>query len=157
MSTLSRRNFLKQLTAAGAGAALFPSILSAGEKQTSSSGTHPLLLVSPCLVKPTLSEITVNIVAGDKPLDCFINYREAGGKTVSWQKTENFSVNAYTPVNIPLKHLNPDTLYEYQVNAGIKGFKSYRPFIKSTFRLFPVRFNKGYRQFIIVNIHPGIT
>lgn len=135
MSDISRRRFLQGILAAGAGTAIFPDAINASGKEVPAEPENsPLLLTSPCLVKPTASEITISITAGDKPIDCFINFREAHKKVIHWQKTETFSVNAYTPLNISLRLLKPDTTYEYQVITRIKGSETFKPVIKNIFR-----------------------
>ena len=135
MNNISRRRFLKGIIAAGTGSAILPAAFFAGGEETPAEGDNsPHLLTSPCLVKPSVSEITVNIAAGDKPLDCFIKFSEAGKELVSWQKTETFSINPYTPFNISLTPLDPDTAYKYQVFARVTGSETFKPVIKSTFR-----------------------
>lgn len=131
MSTISRRRFLKQVVAAGAGTTLFPGAFITSGKEVPNSR---FLLTSPCLVKPTASSITVNIVGGDKPLDCFIRFKEEGEKVTPWQKTETFTVYRYTPVNISLSPLKAGTIYEYQVQARLKGSESFEPVVQSNFR-----------------------
>lgn len=132
MSNLSRRSFIQQVVAAGVGTSMFPGPLIASEKDESPAPENsPLFLVSPCLVRPTDSEITVNLVGGKKPLDCFIKFHEAG--TTSWQKTERFFVEKYTPCNIPLYPLKANTVFEYQVQAGLKGTDTFVPVTDSSF------------------------
>lgn len=135
MTSISRRRFLKGIVAAGAGTAVFPHGFNAhGDEAPAKTDNPPLLLVPPCLVKPTKSEITLNIAGGDKPLDCFINFRKTGENVLPWHKTEAFTVNAYTPISIPLRHLKPDTTYEYQVYARTKGSETFLPVIKDNFQ-----------------------
>ncbi|MFC1838399.1 metallophosphoesterase family protein [Thermodesulfobacteriota bacterium] len=150
MSNLSRRRFLKQIVAGGAGTAIFPGVFIANGEEVPAApdNSSPLLLTSPCLVKPAASEITVNIVGGKKPLDCFISFKEADEKVIPWKRTEIFSVSAYTPLNISLRPLKPDTTYEYQVNARIKGSETYKPVIKNFFRT--QRTNKSPFSFVMI-------
>lgn len=133
MSNLSRRRFLKQFVAAGAGATMLPASLMASEGvESHSSRNSPLLLVRPCLVKPTGFEVTVNIVAGANPLECFITFREAG--SVAWQKTEIFSIDKLTPRNIRLDSLKPDSVFEYRVQARITKTETFSTVSESSFR-----------------------
>lgn len=133
MEHLTRRRFIKQVLAAGTGTAMLPKALIANEGDVSPvQKNSPLLLVPPCLVKPTASGITVNIVGGKIPLDCFIKFREK--ETAVWQKTEIFSIEKHTPVNIPLHHLKSDTVFEYEVRTRIKGSVTFEPVTQSTFR-----------------------
>lgn len=126
MKHLTRRKFIKQVAAAGAGTVILPEALIAGEdvkSETPGSVVSTVLLVPPCLVRPTATEITVSIVGGKRPLDCFINFRESGADT--WQKTEFFSIEKHTPVNIPLHYLKANAVYEYQVQARSKGSEAF--------------------------------
>ncbi len=119
MKNLTRRSFIKQITAAGAGTALLPgTIITGEERRDDRSGVSDLLLVSPCLVKPVKSEITVCIVCGKKPIEGFIDFKETG--TAQWQKTDTFYAEKQTPLNITLNSLKPDTSYEYRVKAKQK-------------------------------------
>ncbi len=147
MDHLTRRKFIKQLVAAGVGTAILPevetlgraSLLIANDKEASpvskgseaGSGDSGFLLVPPCLVKPTDSGITVNVVGGKNPLECFIGFRGSG--TVPWNKTEIFSVDKHSPVNILLHPLLADTLYEYQVHVRPKGAEAFIPQTKGSF------------------------
>ncbi len=135
MRNISRRRFIKRIVVAGAGTSIFPgAFIANGQEVTPASKNAPLLLTSPCLVRPTASSMTVNIVGGSKPLDCFIRFREAAEKTNSWQKTEIFSIDAYTPANIPLSPLKADIFYEYQVHARLKESRAFESVNQSTFR-----------------------
>ncbi len=112
---------------------MLPGALIIGEENESPSPEKsPFLLVSPCLVKPTGSEITVNIVAGKNPIDCFIKFRETG--TAPWQKTDTFSMDKQIPINISLHPLKSDTVYEYQIQAKLKGADRFSYVTESSFR-----------------------
>jgi hypothetical protein len=132
MSNPTRRKFIKQLAAAGAGTAMLPGIFFAGEETSPLPQNASLLLVPPCLVKPAKSEITVNIIGGKNPLDCFIKFRESG--TVLWKKTEIFPVEKHTPVSILLRPLQADTVYEYQVQVRLKGTEAFTLETENSFR-----------------------
>jgi len=140
MYNLSRRKFLKQVVAAGAGTAILPGTLLTGDEEVSPvtkdrdlrSGVSRFLLVPPCLVKPTESEITVNLAGGKNPLHCFIMFRESEAAT--WNKTEIFSIEKHTPVSIILRPLQANTLYEYQVQVRLKGAEAFKPETEGSFR-----------------------
>ncbi|MGD9157667.1 MAG: metallophosphoesterase [Desulfobacteraceae bacterium] len=133
MKHLSRRRFLQQVLAAGAGTAILPDALIAGEGNISSVPKNsPLLLVPPCLVKPTDTGITVNIVGGKNPLDSFIKFRETGADT--WQTTEIFSIEKHTPINIQLHPLKASTAHVYQVHVSLKGSESFTLETEGSFR-----------------------
>jgi hypothetical protein len=134
MSNIARRGFIKRLVVVGAGTTILPVTFIANGKEDTSASKNASLLIPPCLVRPTASAMTVNIVGGEKPLDCFIRFREAGEKVIPWQKTETFSIDAYTPVNITLQPLKAGTVYEYQVQARLKGAEAFEPVMQGTFR-----------------------
>ena len=135
MGNISRRGFLKGVIAAGAGTALSPASFAAdGIENTPGKKDSPLLLTSPCLVKPTTSSITVNIVGGKMPVECFIRFRKEIKNTAPWEKTETFPVNPYTPVNIPLASLQEGTVYEYQVHARLKKTEAFEAITQNAFR-----------------------
>ena len=133
MNNLSRRRFLKQVFAAGTGAIIFPGSFATGEENFSPTlKKSPFLLVPPCLVRPAKYGITVNIVGGKFSSDCFIKFREPG--SVLWKKTEVFSIEKHTPLNIILHPLQPDTVYEYQVQVRPKGSEVFTLEAKNRFR-----------------------
>jgi len=135
MCDISRRRFIKQIVAAGAGTAIFTVAFDTnGADGTIVSKDTPLLLASPCLVKPTASSITVNLVGADKPFDCFIEYREAGRKDSSMATTGTFSVDRYAPVAISLSSLKAGAEYEYRVLARSNGSEAFEPEAGGTFR-----------------------
>lgn len=128
MTNLTRRNFLKQAAAFGIGTAVFPILFKIyGEEDKAITGNMPLILTPPCLVKPTFSSITINIVGGDKPSEGFVRYMEARNGDFSWMKTETFNVIPYTPSNITLNHLKSGTSYKYQVHARLNRSDEFRP------------------------------
>ena len=134
MNDITRRRFIKQVVAAGVGTALFHGKFPADGKEVASAlKDSRILLTPPCLVRPTTSAITVNIVGGDKRLDYLIKFRESGERDIPWQKTETFSVEAYTPVSTALRPLKAGKMYEYQVHAGVKASQIYEVVAQSTF------------------------
>ena len=135
MNDISRRKFIKQIAATGSGSAILSiAFKSNGGEETSASENAPLLLTSPCLVKPTSSSITVNLVGGKKLAECFLRFRQAGKKTVSWAKTETFPVKRYTPVNIRLSPLKAGTAYDYQVLVRLNRSEDFKNVSAGTFR-----------------------
>ena len=131
----TRRRFIKQIAAAGAGAAILPVLFRVyGDDEAVPENQH-LILTSPCLVKPTISSITINIVGGDKPVEGFIKYIEAVNGVSQWMKTENFTVNRYTPLNITLSHLKTGTSYKYQVQARLNRSDEFTPVAGGSFSI----------------------
>jgi 3',5'-cyclic AMP phosphodiesterase CpdA len=136
MGNISRRDFIKRVVVVGAGAAVLPgAFVPMANGSFEAIKESSLLLNFPCLAKPGSSTITVNIVAGEKPLDCFIKFREESGqKETPWQQTETFSVEANTPVDIPLKSLNTDAVYSYHALARLKGSEAFESVAENSFR-----------------------
>jgi 3',5'-cyclic AMP phosphodiesterase CpdA len=134
MDKLTRRRFIKQIGAASAGAAIFPLLLKVyGEDEGVISEDNHLILTSPCLVKPAISSITINIVGGDKPCEAFIRYMESGSGDSQWMKSETFTLNPYTPVNITLNHLKTGISYKYQVLARFNRSDEFKPVANGSF------------------------
>jgi predicted phosphodiesterase len=135
MSCISRRDFIKGIVVLGAGSTVLPgAFISKGCRTIPGLTAPPLLLNFPCLVKPTSSTVTVNIIGGEKSIDCFIRFREElEEKNNPWQKTVTFSIEAYTPFDIPLEPLKAGTVYNYQIQARFKGSDSFIPVFENTF------------------------
>ncbi len=134
MGIISRRIFLKGVAAAGIGTAFFPFTFRAqGEEDIPVSKTASHFLTPPCLVKPTISSITVNMVGGVKHTDCYMEFREAEEKKNPWKKTKIFSVERHTPANITINSLKPGILYEYRIHARHRGTEIFTPSTQSTF------------------------
>ncbi len=133
-SPVSRRNFLKKITTAGAGTLFLPAAfwLTANETCLAAKSSK-MLLNNPCLVRPAFSSISINIVCGDRPIECFARYRETKTRTGRWQKTETFSIDTHTPFNIRLNNLKADTEYEYQVQTRVSGDIAFEPLPLSRF------------------------
>ncbi len=134
MVVISRRSFLKGIAAVSAGTTLFPLPFSSYMAEgTSASKLNPLLLTPPCLVKPTGSSIMVNLVCGDKPVQCLIRFREKSEKA-AWKSTETIPLKPYTPFNMKLSSLSQGILYEYQLHACFKESNDFKPVAEGTFR-----------------------
>ncbi|MDB9822944.1 metallophosphoesterase [Deltaproteobacteria bacterium] len=135
MNNISRRKFIKKTMIIGAAATAFPtSLFTGGSTSFSAEIASPVLSYPPYLGKPTYSTITVNLVAGEKPIDCFLEFRrktETNDK--SWFQTKIFSINADTPADILLEPLIPGTIYEYQVHARLKGAGDFETLTANTF------------------------
>ena len=136
MSCISRRDFIKRVVVLGAGSTVLPGAFIAKGCKTFPTATAPSLLLNfPCLVKPTTSTITINIVGGEKAIDSFIRFREELLEEDNpWQQTRTFSINAYTPFDISLAPLKAGTVYNYQVHAGLKGSGAFEPVMENSFR-----------------------
>ena len=134
MTNISRRNFLKQVAAAGTGAAIFsPDLFAEDENVPSGVNNSPLLLVAPCLVRPTSSSVTVNIVSGNSPMECFIDCRESDSDN-PWTKTDVFPAQRYTPVSVQMSSLKAGKLYEYRLHTRLEGSKAFETETRGTFR-----------------------
>jgi len=134
MRYLTRRRFIRQIAAAGAGTAILPLLYKVhGDEDDQLFRNKQLILTPPCLVKPAISSITVNIVGGDKPCEGFVRYMEAENGDIAWIKTESFTVNPYTPVNITLNHLKPGTSYKYQFQARLNSSDEFKPVAGGSF------------------------
>jgi predicted phosphodiesterase len=134
MALISRRSFLKGIASASVGTALFPLPFSSnGEEDTTASNLAPLLLTPPCLVKPTSSSITINLVCGDKPVQCLIRLRKKIEKA-DWKSIGTIPLKPYTPFNMELTSLNNGTLYEYQLHACFKKTNDFKQIAEGTFR-----------------------
>ena len=106
----------------GAAATVSPMVLFKNKSIALPAGKFsPLLLAAPYLGKPTQSSITVNIIAGEKDIGCYVKFRKYSDSIdESWQQTKKFSIDAFTPADIVLEPLRPGTLYQYQVYASLK-------------------------------------
>ena len=135
MSEIFRRRFIKEVVVLGAGVTVLPrTFIAGGYESLPGVEESKFLLNAPCLVRPTVNTITINVVADKKPIDCYIRYRKEKEKTDrDWRQTEPASVGANTPANIPLKGLISDTVYHYQVHARLRGTERYVTVADNTF------------------------
>lgn len=122
MSIISRRGFIKKavilsaFTTASATVFFMKNYTAAAVEKSS-----PLLLAAPYLGKPTHSSITINLVAGEKDITCYLSFKKFNDSADEpWQQTKVFSIDALDPAEIVLKPLLSGTLYQYQVYAYLK-------------------------------------
>lgn len=136
MESISRRDFMKHSMIMGTSAMTLPVVL----KSTAVSADDPeipdrFLLCPPYLGCPTRSSILLNLVSGEKAIECYIRFGEtkevAGGK---WQQSEGFSMEPLTVRQIPLKHLKPDKEYKYQLFARLKNQSEFQMLVENPFR-----------------------
>jgi len=116
MDSISRRDFLKKAAFMGAGM-LSPNLFGSGGALAEDSDkiTRPLL-VPPFLGRPTRRSITVNIVAGERPVTAYIAYGEAGmNDKTSWRRTGEFKIEALSPKESILNSLTPSSEYQYKL------------------------------------------
>ena len=86
-----------------------------------------LLAVPPFLGRPTQNSITVNLVAAEKNLACYLMYRQSGeGDTSRWERTKEFSLDAFIPQEIKLDSLLPGRVYDYQVHARLRDGQTFQ-------------------------------
>ena len=91
--------------------------------------------VPPCLGKPTAGTIAINIVAGEKPATCYIDYHKADDERASpSRKTRMVQLNAWMPAEIVLTGLSPDTRYRYHVFSKGDGDKAFIQVHEGEFR-----------------------
>lgn len=136
MGLISRRGFIKKAVIASAFTTAPPTMFStknytvaAAEKFSS------LLLVTPFLGRPTHSSITINLVAGERDIACYIRFRKLNDSAKEpWQQTGVRSIDALTPAEIVLKPLLPRTLYQYQVYAYLKNHTDIQLVSENNFR-----------------------
>lgn len=77
-----------------------------------------LLGFAPLLGRPTASSITVNLVAGEKPIICRATYREAGQNEQDGSlRSDEVKMGAGSTAEITLTSLRPDTRYRYRIHA----------------------------------------
>jgi hypothetical protein len=80
--------------------------------------TASLLEFVPLLGRPTASSVTLNLVAGEKPLVCHTTYWEAGqNEKDNTLRSEEVKIGAESPAEITLTTLKPDTRYNYRIHA----------------------------------------
>jgi len=151
MVDIFRRKFIKEVAVLGAGITVLPRIIMASEDTyLPAAEASNFLLNAPCLVRPTVDTITINVVADKKPIDCYIRYRKEKGETgADWRQTGSFAVEANTPVSIPIKGLTSETLYRYQVQARLKGTETYETVAGGSFPT--QRVQKGSFSFAIMS------
>lgn len=80
--------------------------------------TASLLGFVPLLGRPTVSSITINIVAGEQSIVCRATYWEAEKKEKdNALRSEEININADSTAEITLKSLKADTRYNYRIQA----------------------------------------
>ena len=119
MRKISRREFIKNAAIAGTVATAFPkAILIQNGRAASKETSMPLLLNPPYLSRPTQSSITINLVAAERDIICYLKFRQAAtSPNEPWQQTDMFSIKTITPIDIVLRNLMPGTLYQYEGHA----------------------------------------
>lgn len=93
------------------------------------------LLCPPYLGCPTRSSILLNLVSGEKAIECHIRF--GGTKDVAeeeWQQSEGISMGPLTVRQIRLEQLKPDTEYKYQFFARFKGQSEFHMLMENCFR-----------------------
>lgn len=136
MSKISRRDFMKNSILMSAGmttlsSPFVPKTWAAPSDVKASS----LLLMPPYLGKPTHSSITLNLVAGEKNIVCYVKYREnSKSQDKTWQQVEDIPINAFSPADMQLTNLIPGTLYQYELYARPGDGKDFQKVMAETFR-----------------------
>jgi predicted phosphodiesterase len=94
-----------------------------------------LLAMAPFLGRPTPSSVTLNLVAGEKEIVCYVAYRKEGGaNATSWQKTKEVPIRALSAAEIKLESLTPENTYVYQVYARLKDGGEFEKVTEQKFR-----------------------
>lgn len=76
------------------------------------------LALAPLLGRPTASSITFNIAAGEKPIACYVTWREAGAnEKEAPSKSGELRIGADSTAEITLTSLKADTRYNYRIHA----------------------------------------
>ena len=116
---ITRRKFLKNTALIGAGMITTRLLNPSGTGAEVSDGKNqPPLILPPFLGKPTNTSMAVNIVAGERSIAAYVKYRrEAGSASEPWQRTGEFKAQAFSPVEMTLEDLLPETRYQYQLYA----------------------------------------
>ncbi len=113
-----------------------PTVLkSRGVSANDPEKSDTFLLCPPYLGCPTRSSILLNIVSGEKAIECYIRFGET--KDVAegeWQQSEGISMGPLTVQQIRLEKLKPDTEYKYQFFARLKGQSEFRMLVENPFR-----------------------
>ncbi|MBW2031669.1 MAG: metallophosphoesterase [Deltaproteobacteria bacterium] len=135
MGNISRRGFIKKTMLMGAAATAFPRVLLSGPPLTGAEEKEYLLLTHPYLGRPTYSSIAVNLVAGEEDISCYIRFRRHdGSRREPWQRTEEYYIDAFAPVDVTLEPLLGDSSYEYELYARENTEPHFRRVTRGIFR-----------------------
>jgi hypothetical protein len=127
MSKISRRDFMKNSILMSAGMTTLSSpFVTKTWAAPSDVKSSSLLLMPPFLGKPTHSSITLNLVAGEKNIVCYVKYREnSKSRDKPWQQIEDIPINAFSPADMQMTKLRPGTLYQYELYASLRDGKDF--------------------------------
>ncbi len=120
----------------GTGTMALPVVL----KSTAVSDEAPeksdkFLLCPPYLGCPTRSSILLNLVSGEKAIECRIRFSETKEATEGkWQQSKEISIEPLTVRQICLEHLKSDTEYRYQIFARFKDQSKFQILMENPFR-----------------------
>ena len=110
---------------------LIPSMARAASPDEDSQG---LLWVPPFLGRPTARSLAVNIVAGQRPISCYLQYRASAlGENDAWHQTGEFTAGAFSPAEITLEALSPESRYQYRLFARPTESTDFRLITEETF------------------------
>ena len=93
-----------------------------------------LLSLAPYLGRLTSSSVTLNLVAGEKDIVCYVRFGREGSDPGSWQRTKDVSIRALSSAEIKLESLSPDTTYVYQVLARVKEEREFQRVTEQKFK-----------------------
>jgi hypothetical protein len=136
MKRVSRRDFIKHSLILGTSTMALPAVLAPrGASANDPEKRDKFLLCPPYLGCPTCSSILLNLVSGEKAIECYIRFGET--KDVAegeWQQSEGISMEPLTVRQTRLEHLKPDTEYKYQCFARFKGQSEFQMLMENPLR-----------------------
>ena len=136
MKRISRRDFIKHSLIVGTSTIALPAVLkSKGAFANDPEKPDKFLLCPPYLGCPARSSILLNLVSGEKAIECYIRFGET--KDVAegeWQQSKGISIDPLMVRQIRLEQLKPDTEYKYRFFARLKGQSEFRMLMENPFR-----------------------
>ena len=119
MRHFSRREFIVE-SSAGVVALAAGGIVGFGDKAIAATtkSSFPGLGLPPFLGKPKTTEISINLVAAEKPLRGFLEYRPLDHAGTSYNATDEILLEPFSPKEIVVGDLKPGTDYEYRLNVS---------------------------------------